>query len=85
MPISAANISRAVSLSAGTTYVIVFGLNAKCFLPSMLTVFKSLLVNNKSPCSTPLIPKSLRCSNDEESLSRKPCLLTASPLFVVSG
>ena len=54
-------------------------------LPSIVTCFKSPLVNNKSPCSTPSIPKSFKCSKDVFNLLRKPALLTGSSFLVVSG
>ena len=42
-------------------------------------------MNNKSPCNTPSIPKSFKCSNDAFNLLRKPALLTGSSFLVVSG
>ena len=44
-------------LTTGTAYVIVLGVNTIDFLPATVAVFLSPLVNSKSPCKIPEMPR----------------------------
>ena len=56
MPILAFAIRLARGVPTGTAYVIVLGVNTIFDSPSILAVFNSPYVNNKSPCKIPVIP-----------------------------
>ena len=60
---------RNPELTTGTAYVIVLGVKVIDFLPSTTAVYLSPLVNNKSPCNTPLIPNLGRYCNATFNLS----------------
>ena len=44
-------------LTTGTAYVIVLGVNTIDFLPATVAPFLSPLVNSKSPCKIPEMPR----------------------------